>query len=273
MVRKKRPRQPRLAEVVADHLRTAILDGTLRDGDLLPRQEELIQQYGVGQATVREALRALQTEGLITVQRGNVGGAIVHVPGGRSVARVVGFVLQNRAAKVSDVRTALMLLEPVCAGLCATRPDRHTTVLPLLADAHKRQLAAADDIEQWGSTSNSYHDVLVSACGSETLEVVIGALQEIWAAHANQAWGETLTDRPSSSDATTPITDEERRAFDASIREHERLTALIEAGDATGASALVASHLEQNRSLAETVVDQMVISARTISGDLPPRYS
>ena len=73
-------RQPRVAEVVAARIRARILNGELRVGDLLPPLDELIRDVGSSPASAREAYRILETERLITVRRGNEGGAIVHSP-------------------------------------------------------------------------------------------------------------------------------------------------------------------------------------------------
>ena len=64
---------PRIAEIVADELRRQIIDGELADGDLLPRQEVLVEQFNVSLVSLREALRILETEGLVSVRRGNRG--------------------------------------------------------------------------------------------------------------------------------------------------------------------------------------------------------
>src|ERR1700694_2827208 len=62
---------PRIAQIVADELRRQIIDGELADGDLLPRQELLVEQFNVSLVSLREALRILETEGLVSVRRGN----------------------------------------------------------------------------------------------------------------------------------------------------------------------------------------------------------
>ena len=56
---------PRIAEIVADELRRQIIDGELADGDLLPRPEVLVEQFNVSLVSLREALRILETEGLL----------------------------------------------------------------------------------------------------------------------------------------------------------------------------------------------------------------
>lgn len=72
--------QMRMAELVAAALRDRILAGGIGDGSTLPKQDELVAEFGVSYPSVREALRILETEGFITVRRGNRGGATVHAP-------------------------------------------------------------------------------------------------------------------------------------------------------------------------------------------------
>jgi DNA-binding FadR family transcriptional regulator len=65
--------------MIARDLRNRILNGTIADGEMLPRQDELLEAFGVSMPSLRGALQILETEGLITVLRGSVGGAIVHI--------------------------------------------------------------------------------------------------------------------------------------------------------------------------------------------------
>src|SRR3954468_9620730 len=125
-------RQPRLAEMIAARLRDDILRGRLKEGDSLPRHEDLFTEFRVSLPAVREAMRILETEGLISVRRGNVGGAIVHLPTATRVAQTISMVLQTRHTTLADVSGALLHLEPICASMCASRPDRATTVVPAL---------------------------------------------------------------------------------------------------------------------------------------------
>ena len=89
----------RIAEIVADELRRQIIDGELADGDLLPRQEVLVEQFNVSLVSLREALRILETEGLVSVRRGNRGGAVVHAPAKTSAAYMLGLLLQSESVR------------------------------------------------------------------------------------------------------------------------------------------------------------------------------
>ena len=84
-----------MAELVADRLRSRILTGDLEDGDLLPKEEELREIYPVSKPSFREAMRILEAQGLITIRRGNVGGAVVHRPTANNVAYTLAMVLAN----------------------------------------------------------------------------------------------------------------------------------------------------------------------------------
>src|SRR3954465_5378754 len=113
-------RQPRLAEMVAAALRKRIVSGIIEDGGMLPKQEDLLAEFRISPPPMREALRILETEGLITVRRGNTGGAIVHRPQPGKAGYMMGLVLQSRAVPLADVVDALKKLEPVCAAACAS---------------------------------------------------------------------------------------------------------------------------------------------------------
>src|ERR1700709_1109891 len=121
------------AGIVAGDLRRQIIDGELFDGDLLPRQEVLVDQFRVSLVSLREALRILETEGLVSVRRGNRGGAVVHDPAKSSAAYMLGLVLQSDSVPLTDLGLALQELEPSCAALAAQREDRATTLVPELA--------------------------------------------------------------------------------------------------------------------------------------------
>ncbi len=234
-VTKMQLRQPRLAEMVADVLRGRILSGELADGSLLSKQEELIEEFSVSKPSIREALRILETEGLITVQRGNIGGAVVHVPQTSSAAYMLGLVLQSKRVTLRDVGAALKHIEPVCAALCAERDDRATTVVPRLRDVHQAALDCGPD-EQLKLTAltREFHEELVALCGNQTMIQLVGALEKIWSAH-EQEWAQRKKEEGEFPD---PIVRKN------SLKVHERLIALIDAGDAEGVARAARKHLE-----------------------------
>jgi GntR family transcriptional regulator, transcriptional repressor for pyruvate dehydrogenase complex len=236
-------RQPRLAEIVAASLRDDILSGRLKEGDLLPRQEHLFKEFRVSLPAVREAMRILETEGLISVRRGNVGGAVVHLPTPERTAQMISMVLQSRRATLNDVSEALLYLEPICARLCAARPDRLAEVVPDLQAVIEAQQAEFDDVSHWNSNARRFHETLVARCGNETMIIVSGSLEAIWSAHESSVWDEAQQGNdevPSDS----PMASKTRRA---ALRDHEKILAAIEAGNEERAGTLSARHLTATR--------------------------
>ena len=128
-------------------MRDEILSGRLK-GRVLPSQESLFQQFGVSPPALREAIHILETDGLISVRRGNVGGAVVHLPSAVRTAQMISMVLQTRGSTPADVSGALLHLEPICAGMCATRKDRMTEVVPYLQAEIDLQTEQFDEVSR-----------------------------------------------------------------------------------------------------------------------------
>ena len=225
-------RQPRVAEIVASKLRDDILSGRLKEGDVLPSQESLFSEFGVSPPALREAIHILETDGLISVRRGNVGGSVVHRPTPERTAHMISMVLQARSATPADVSAALMHLEPVCAGMCAARDDRMTEVVPYLQREIDFQAEQFDDISQYVPNARRFHETLVSRCGNESMILLIGSLELIWSAHESSVWDD--------DGEPAPMVDKTMRA---ALRDHQRLLDAIADGNPSRAVRLAQDHL------------------------------
>src|SRR6476469_446934 len=109
---------------IADELRSLIVSGALSEGDSLGREPDLVERFGVSRPSLREALRILEAEGLVTVVRGVRGGVVVHEPNERMTARTAALVLQARNVPLADVFEARSFLEPIAARTIATTRGR-----------------------------------------------------------------------------------------------------------------------------------------------------
>jgi GntR family transcriptional repressor for pyruvate dehydrogenase complex len=226
-------RQPRLADVVADRLRSRILSGELPDGSMLPTQNELLEEFRVSSPSVREALRILETEGLVTVQRGKFGGAIVHEPRADKASYMLAMVLERKQTALDDVSRAISRIEPSCAAACAEHPDRRAAVLPGLDGAVEDAAASLDDPEVFAHAARTFHERLVASCGNETLILIVGAVETIW---SGQVRGQADSGR---STAVIPDRAQREQALD----EHRALCEAIRQGDAALAERLDRDHL------------------------------
>ena len=252
-----RIRQPRVAELVASRLRDDILSGRLKEGDVLPSQESLLEEFGVSPPAVREAIHLLETDGLVSVRRGNVGGAVVHLPSAQRTALAIGMVLQSRASTPADVSGALMHLEPICAGLCADREDRLTEVIPHLEAEIDAQEAQFDDADRYVSNARRFHEAVVAKCGNEPMIVLIGSLELIWSAHESEVW--------SGESGDTSEVPMKQSTMRAALRDHRRIVEAIRNGDRARAVRLAQDHLGAARRNTLAAGVDKVIEARLIS--------
>jgi DNA-binding FadR family transcriptional regulator len=233
-----RPRSDRVAETVAARLRERILGGDVTDG-ALPTQEALMAAFGVGAPSVREALRILEVEGLVTVRRGKLGGAKVHRPDGASVAHAIGLTLQGEHTHLRELAEALLVFEPACAGACAMRSDRAAVLVPLLRHNLHRTAEALGDGPEFTRLGREFHDLVVGSTPNPAVRLLVRSLVAVWTAQ-EQAWaGETW------AAGRYPGVADQQQLLD----EHDRMTRAITDGDATGAEDLARRHAEGRQAM------------------------
>src|SRR6478609_3384801 len=252
---RRRLTSPRIAETVADELRRQIVDGELADGDLLPPQAVLVERFNVSLVSLREALRILETEGLVSVRRGNQGGALVHAPTKASAAYMLGLVLQSEHVLLDDLGTALRDLEPTCAALAAQRADRVTTIVPELQGLNALMAESLHDGPIFTDLGRRFHDALVRGCGNSTVTAVVGSLEALWSSH-EQRWAER-----SAATGDYPSTTERK----AVLKTHTALTDAIELGDPERARRIATRHLAD----AQTFVLSDEANTRVITASPP----
>lgn len=238
----------RTAEIVADELRQLIVEGKLAEGDLLPGQKQLVEQFNVSLVSVREALRILETEGLVSVRRGNRGGAVVHAPAKASAAYMLGLVLQSDSVPITDLRAALVELEPSCAALAARRPDRATTLIPELTKINDAMAENIDDGARFSEIGRQFHHRLALGCGNHTMIVVMGSLEALWTSQ-EQEWFEHAEQQN-----FYPTLPKRRAALNA----HIKLTEAIAAGDVDRARRLAYRHVGESQTHASDGTDRRI---------------
>lgn len=222
--------QPReKPQQIADELRGLIVSGELSEGDSLGREPELVERFGVSRPSLREALRILEAEGLITVLRGAGGGVVVHEPDERMMARTAALVLASRNVALEDVFAARTLVEPLAAGALAGMRARRA-VLDELRALVQAQEDCLGDPELFAAANATFHERLVSLAGNQTLGLFTEMLNEIVTRAVTEV---------SRSEDTVGSLSVRRRG----IRSQLRLLELIKAGDRNAAELHWRSHM------------------------------
>ena len=212
---------PTAGQLVADNIRRKIILGEFRDGDFLPNEAQLLEQYRVSRPVLREAIRILQSESLLTIRRGSKGGARVNAPRPGPVARMAGGLLQYEHTTVFDVFRARAIIEPPAVRLLAE--NRTAQTIQQLREALDREADAIGEPRRWGRVHAEFHTLVVELSGSKMLALFADIMAEITMAHTQAVWQRALDDSQKRTDA------------ELAHRVHRKLVRLVEEGKAADA--------------------------------------
>jgi DNA-binding FadR family transcriptional regulator len=162
---------------IAAELRSRIARGTLAPGDPLPVEGELVAELGCSKPVVREALRILETEGLVEVRRGIGGGPRVRPPSISHAASTMAVHLQVGDVAVMDVWAARDRI--VAGALERLARSRGEADLGPLAEAVEVLAAAVGDLPVFNGQMLEVGTVAVASAGSATEHLLVSALRHI----------------------------------------------------------------------------------------------
>jgi GntR family transcriptional regulator, transcriptional repressor for pyruvate dehydrogenase complex len=111
----------KVSDNIIAQIRDAILSGKLKPGDKLASEKELIEQFGVSKATMREALRVLEVIGLLEIRKGISGGAFVAEVDMRTTLHAIVNFLHFQTVSVKEITMLRYLIEPSVAQVAAAK--------------------------------------------------------------------------------------------------------------------------------------------------------
>lgn len=210
-------RTPKASEHLASEIRRRVLSRGMQTGETLPSESELITQTGLSRATVREALRLLESEGMIEVKRGPRGGVTVGKPSSENVARSLALLLTVGEASWRELFAFREFVEPAAAAGAAENAT----------DEQRRELLALAKSEAGDAriAHHTFHVLLAQASGNQLFSVILVAIEQ--AVH----W--------LSADAD--LSEWDMAGANAA---HKAIAEAISRGDARKAERLMRSHLE-----------------------------
>ena len=165
-------RAPSLGEDLASTLREMIARERLKDGDRLPTEKLLAEQYGVSRTVVREAIARLQTEGLVATRQGS--GVFISRRGGVFRVqdfRTQDFRTQDTARKQQHFQNVYELrlgVESAAAELAALRRSDGDI------DELRSRIEAMNDPEQRPLADTQFHIGVAHATGNALYESFVG---------------------------------------------------------------------------------------------------
>lgn len=213
--RRQSPRRlPKASDLLADTLRRRILSDGLEPGERLPSEAELIEGERFSRSTVREALRILEIEQLISIRRGPGGGITVSSPDPTTPGRALATFLTLSKSTVRDLFEFRLSVEPKAGALAARNAtDAQRTELLLLAD------------EATNEAEIGFHWALAQATNNAMFQAVLGSVAQIIREHA-------------------PAEDLESADREHAAEAHRRIARSIAKGDEAASSLATVRHLE-----------------------------
>ncbi len=172
-------RAEKLSHLVAERLRSQIASGEMAPGDTLPSETELMKQMGVSRPTLREAMRVLESEGLLQLGRGARSGAAILAPSIERAARYGALYLTTQGTTIGDIHHVRTLLEPTLAAQHAAAAKKHVIRSLLDCVAEQEAALAERDYTRAVTAVNDFHGQLVQYSSNNALKLLAGMLQEI----------------------------------------------------------------------------------------------
>jgi GntR family transcriptional repressor for pyruvate dehydrogenase complex len=168
----------RLHEPVADQIRQAIFRGLIVAGHKLPPEREMAEHFQTSRVALREALRSLEKEGLITIKRGAGGGAFVADFDNalNALADSLNTVVKLGSAKSASLTEMRSILEPEITRLATLRAT------PEDLAAIEAVLVAQEEEIQNGELSRKldmeFHRCIAQAAHNPVMNIVVNAVNQ-----------------------------------------------------------------------------------------------
>jgi GntR family transcriptional regulator, transcriptional repressor for pyruvate dehydrogenase complex len=246
MLFEKIKRSSRLHEIIANTIEERIISGELKPGDTLPSEGELMQQLGTGRYTVREALRVLETNGLITVRHGSRKGPVITRPSNILVSDFLRKAFSIGGVSREHINQFRLGLESsiVESLSLTTLNDEWCARIEQNIDETKKTYDDDGDIMLLNA---QFHVLLAQATENPVYAILIN----------------TFFDNPQIMEIIAPFRD---ALSVATIDYHERIFQAIKAGDGDQARVLMKQHIVQ---IDEVWKKRDSISAETVDNPAP----
>lgn len=171
-------KQKRVSEEVTEQIKSSIIRGRFKNGDKLPSERELSDQFHVSRAVIREALWILAKTGFIAIRSGASGGAYITNMSFKNLVSVFIDLFLSEKISLHDFTQARLIFEPEIARLAAKNitPEYETR----LRKALDNESAPTTSIEEAKERIQQVHLILAEMCGNSFYEgLALAAMEAI----------------------------------------------------------------------------------------------
>ena len=171
----------KIAETVARDIVHDIVDSGLTHGDGLAPEAKMLEHYGVSRESLREGLRLLEAQGLITLRRGPGGGPVVGTVDPANLGRVSTLYYHLVGATYDELFDAWVVAECYLAERAARNPDRKVvrdTLSPYLVEDEQ-----IEDLEAYIAHHTDFHTALGTLAGNKVMQLSLMSIGAIVTHH------------------------------------------------------------------------------------------
>jgi len=172
------------AERVARDIVHDIIEAGLQPGAALPPESAMLEQYGVSRESLREGLRLLEVQGLISIRRGPGGGPVVGTVDPANLGRVSTLYFHMAGATYAELFEVWAMAESEMAERAARNPDgeaRAAAMAPYLADTPPG--ADEEELERFVEQHTGFHAAMAALAGNRVLELTMQTFGQIVSHH------------------------------------------------------------------------------------------
>jgi GntR family transcriptional regulator, transcriptional repressor for pyruvate dehydrogenase complex len=225
-------RASKRGDLVVEEIKRWIAEQRVEPGDKLPKEDELQALFGVSKGTVREALKSLEVQGLITVSTGPAGGATVgEVPLERAFQLVQNYLF-FRNLDVGQIYAVRRVLEPeLAAGAVPHLTEEHFTALERSIAACAPQPANKAQALAQRQEDLHFHDILASANPNQLLRFMCQVINQLLR-HGVAIGGQ----------ASHPVA---QKLGDTNVAAHRRVLAAARHRDVVRVRKLMVEHIDE----------------------------
>lgn len=165
---------------ISERLKDLIVEKGLRPGDRLPQERDLMTHFKASKSTIREALGALQAEGLVKTRTGPGGGAFVSAIDAGRAMELLGNYFFFKQPGIGDIYALRKLLEPeMAAGVVGHLREEDFKRLHDTVRLYDHKPANKGEEYRQRLAELDFHSVLAELCPNEVLGFVCGFLQNL----------------------------------------------------------------------------------------------
>ncbi len=172
-------RTQRTFEAISQQIHNRISAGELRIGDRLPNERELARTLAVSRHAVREALRALESVGLVRLRKGARGGAFISAGRPGAVADVMRGIFMVGGIPLAQLTESRLWIESLVVRVACERADE--AALGLLEENLRlaERETRAGRLAEKARLNIEFHDLLAAATGNQVLVLMMGAILNV----------------------------------------------------------------------------------------------